>query len=125
MNKTGPGCKYFYTVMDCGLILGKAGVSLAKTMGADRYAGGSNISGLSDYDRAGRTIGRVDGGGVVAGDSVRGGAASGSPEYAVSGPPGVISTRAWVGRGQRGMRNPLGATTGVAEAQCGAGMGGN
>ena len=30
MLKTGPGWKYFYTVMDCGLILGKAGVSLAK-----------------------------------------------------------------------------------------------
>ena len=43
-----------------------------------------------------------------------------SPEYAVSGPPGVVSTRAWFGRGQRVTRDPPGAWVGL-EKVCGGG----
>ena len=39
MLKVGPGWKYFYTVMDCGLILGKAGVSLAKVAALTVFLG--------------------------------------------------------------------------------------
>ena len=39
MLKTGPGWKYFYTVMDCGLILGKTGVSLAKVAALTVFLG--------------------------------------------------------------------------------------
>ena len=42
-----------------------------------------------------------------------------SPEYAVSGPPGVLSTRPWFGHGQRVTRDPPGAWVGLGKVHGG------
>ena len=42
-----------------------------------------------------------------------------SPDYAVSSPPGVVSTRAWFGRGQRVTRDPPGAWVGLGKVHGG------
>ena len=53
---------------------------------------------------------------ATAGDSVRGGAALGSPEFAVYGVPGVNPTGVWLWGDLRDMRNPLAALSGLGEA---------
>ena len=54
-----------------------------------------------------------------AGGSIRGGAAQGSPELTEIGAPGVVSTRVWVRRDQRLMRDPLGRSERVLRARTG------
>ena len=45
-----------------------------------------------------------------------------SPEYAVSGPPGVVSTCFWFGRGQRVTRDTPGVWVGLEKVRGGAGF---
>ena len=93
MNKTGPGCKYFYTVMDCGLILGKAGVSLAKRVALTVTFPVRPGLGLT---RAVRSRSGGLGRKGSAGGGANGGARRRSPEFAVYGVPGVNPARVWV-----------------------------
>ena len=59
---------------------------------------------------------------VTAGDPARGGGALGSPDLAKPGRPGVKSTRFWVWRTPRNMRDPLGGFPGLREARLGLAM---
>ena len=62
MNKTGPGCKYFYTAQDRGFISRKLGGSLTKTPGRRGkldliVAARSGSNGSGSLGRAGRRCG--------------------------------------------------------------------
>ena len=97
MLKTRPGWKYFYTVMDCGLILGKAGVSLAKVAALTVFLGvclGLEMN-LGRWIFIGRSRGKGRAGRRRESPetSSRGGAA---PELAKLGLPGVNPARVWV-----------------------------
>ena len=121
--KTGAVWNYFYTAQDCGFISKESRDSLAKWP----VRRGIFRSGPLDRDlRAqdcldrdlissvglrsnGSDLTRRRGGGDLSPASYSAVACGGeSPEYAVSGPPRVVSTRACVGRGQRSMREPPG-----------------
>jgi len=105
---------------------------LSKNARADRYAAGSNGSGPLDRDRAIqsevvrrsnlvrrfwirwlRTIGRAGGGGVVAGDHLRG---SASPECAILSALGWDSSGDWVREDQRNTRDAPGPEAGLGKA---------